>query len=234
MKITGESRILLTFLLSLAVSVIIFIAAIVLVIDEVIQIDSPHCDFQEVLQIEEEYEPSLPILDESLIWSVETTREPFYKLIEAHKVGESINQAYYDAIAKYSEEYQLDPEVVSALVAKECSYNDKAKHDLVKVKTRDGRVITRAIGAGVIFEIWKEELEDISIEAKEDLYDIDTNIKATCYILSILKDRRQLRGSKDVTQSMLLRYYGVIRRLGVLDLTYYNEVMSIKNKYIKG
>ena len=170
--------------------------------------------------------------DVSLIWSLETTRKDYYNIIAAYKQGVTINYEYYLAIEKYSDKYNLSAATVSALIAKECSFDINATHAIVTVKTRSGKVTTRAIGAGVIYEMWAKELKDVKINSKDDLRSIENNVKATCYILKILRDRRQVRGAVSLEQSMVLRYYGIIRRDGVVDKAYYDAIMGIRNRYL--
>jgi len=169
--------------------------------------------------------------DESLIRSIETTRDPYYDIIAAYHKGNDITYRYYRAIEKYSNEYNLSVEMVSALIAKECSFDIAATHAIVTVKTRTGKVTTRAIGAGIIYELWDKDLKDVNINSKKDLRSIENNVRATCYILKILRGRRRVRGTASLEQSMILRYYGIVRRDGVVDTTYYKDITGIVTRY---
>jgi len=158
--------------------------------------------------------------------------KPFFKLIKAYHQSEEDTMKFYNAINEYSEEFSLDGVIVAALIANECSFNINAKHARVRVNTRNGKVTTRAIGAGIIYEIWAKELKRVGVNSKSELRDIDTNVKATCYILKILRNRQRVKGTSSITQSMVLRYYGIVRKNHALDKTYYARIVGIIDRYL--
>ena len=141
-------------------------------------------------------------------------------------------------IIKYSNKYNLDPLTLTAVLAKESSFNPNAKHTPVIVKiplaknwTKIGTKEVQAVGlGGVIYEIWKYELNKEKIYSRKSLYNLETNIKATALILSIYTHKRkQLKYTKSKEESALLRYYGVMRdNKGKPIKTYANAVYKIK------
>jgi len=147
------------------------------------------------------------------------------------------------SVIKYSEKYNIDALTLAAVLAKESSMNRYAKHSPVIVKiplkknwTKIGTKKVQAVGmGGVIFEIWKYELNEIGIKNRKDLCTIENNIKATAKILSIyLHERKQIKGTASKEESALLRYYGVIRdKRGAPVKTYSAQVYKIAKKIKK-
>ena len=113
-------------------------------------------------------------------------------------------------IVKYSKQYKLNPIVIYSLIATESSFKFWIKHSLVTIVVKKHKIKTRAIGlGGVIWEWYEDELIQNKIaQVKSDLFDISTNIQATCYIYRKLKDEAILKGSKDKQESARIRYFG--------------------------
>jgi len=161
------------------------------------------------------------------------------KLVSVYPNEPEAKTQIIKSVLKYSEEYDIDPLTLTALIAKESSMNKGAKHGSVFVKIptaphwtkiKSARVTAVGMG-GVIFEIWKYELAEIGITSREELFGIETNIKASAFILSIYThERKQLKHTDSREQSALLRYYGVTRnKWGVPNKTYSTQVYKIKN-----
>ncbi len=141
------------------------------------------------------------------------------------------------AILRYAKEYQIDPVTLTALLAKESSMDKNAKHSTVFVKipikknwtkVKTAKVNAQGMG-GVIYEIWKYELCDIGIKSKNSLSNLETNIKASAFILGVYThEKKKLKFTETKEESALLRYYGVIRNAnGIPDKTYANQVYDI-------
>lgn len=125
----------------------------------------------------------------------------------------------FNAIFKYSKEYDISPLILFAVLHTESSMRFWIKHSRVYVsvpinpeKTKFVRIHTRAIGlGGIIWEMWKWDLLKNKIaETKSDLYNIDTNIRATAFIISKLQEKPLLKGVNSKIESAIIRYYGVI------------------------
>jgi len=137
----------------------------------------------------------------------------------------------YDAILKYSKKYNISPIILFAVLHTESSMRFWIKHSRVYVsvpinqsKTRFVKIHTRAIGlGGVIWEMWKWDLIKAKIATtKSDLYNIDTNVEATAFILKTLREKPILKGVKTPMESAIIRYYGVIPK----NPTYYLDKVN--------
>lgn len=109
------------------------------------------------------------------------------------------HRPYMDYIIKYSDQYDLDPKLVTAVVETESNFNPEAKS---------------SVGALGLMQIMPETGEEIAKNfeqdySEEDLYDPETNIKFGTYYLRYLFD---YYGSMDYA---ILAYNG---GLGNVDL----------------
>lgn len=89
-------------------------------------------------------------------------------------------RALYDTIKTYSDKYDVEWELIAAILYSETRFKENTNHKNSKV-----------IGMGGIHSgVWVNELKKASvIQSKKDLYDTDINIEATCYIISKFLNR---------------------------------------------
>lgn len=145
-----------------------------------------------------------------------------------HYPNISTNQknVIYDEVIRASNEFNINPVWLFAILDNESDYRSWIKHSTVYVEVHGKRVKTNAIGmGGVIYEIWEEPLKrNKIIETKSDLYDTRCNIRATAYIFSHYLTRPKLKQCRTVSESALLRYYGVKYNGKKLDKFYYKKI----------
>ena len=161
------------------------------------------------------------------------------KLVNIYPNKEEQKKKIIACILICAKESNVDVITLTALLAKESSLNQNAKHSTVFVKIPTAKNWTsyktarvNAVGmGGVIFEIWKYELKEIGINSRDALLNVENNIKAAAHILGIYThERKQLKHTSSKEESALLRYYGVIRNhKGIPNKTYSTQIYKIKN-----
>lgn len=160
------------------------------------------------------------------------------RIARTYKISFLDESKIVSSVLREAKQYNIDPVTLMSVLAKESSLRKTIEHSAVYVKVPTKRHWTevktakvKAVGlGGVIFEIWKYELSDIGITKRKQLFNIESNIKATAMILSTYQhERKQIKGSVSREESALLRYYGVIRKSGKPIKVYSTQVYKIKN-----
>jgi len=131
-------------------------------------------------------------------------------ILRYKNISNKTRQLVLSNIIKYSKQYKINPIQIYSLIATESSFKYWIKHSIVNIVINKHKMQTRAIGLGaVIYEWWKPKLEDANItQVKSDLYNIATNIQATCFIYSKLRDMPLMKGTTNKEDSAKLRYFG--------------------------
>lgn len=137
---------------------------------------------------------------------------------------------YNDLIVYYSKEYELDPNLVRAIIKEESGYNIKAKSDV------------GAMGLMQIMPqtaIWiAQELEDVNFKV-EDLYEPETNIKMGCFYLNYLfskyGDDYKVLFAYNAGEGRLNSFFPeefVLENITIEETkNYINRVIKSKNRY---
>lgn len=141
-------------------------------------------------------------------------------------------------IIKSSNNNNLNPFILTAVLDNESRFKIDAKHSTVKVSvpTDNGnkRQTTAAIGmSGVIYEIWKNKLAEYGINNKDDLLLPSINIESSAIILSYMTTLSRI-GNYNKTESALLRYYGIVMNSnGTYNTAYLDRINRVKGKLAK-
>jgi len=152
-------------------------------------------------------------------------KDILWKNIKKYKnISDNTRKEILNAIYKYSEEYNINPVIIYSIIATESSFRFWIRHSPVVVTVNGRRIRTQAIGLGaVIWEWWGDKLQKENIaQVKSDLFKIDTNIHATCYIYNQLRNMPPVKGlNKD--DSAKLRYFGG----GLKNKWYVNKINTV-------
>ena len=132
----------------------------------------------------------------------------FFAKSRNHRVFPKMAEIISDNVVKYSEQYDINPDIVISLMAVESNFNYSTVSD------------KNAIGLmQVVYKYWKDDPEFKKIVRKEnDLFDPELNINAGCYILSVLKKRH-----KNNRRKFIDAYYGAPG--------HYERVMNVYGYY---
>jgi soluble lytic murein transglycosylase-like protein len=126
------------------------------------------------------------------------------------KLNPSIIDRIDRAIMRYSEQYQLPPEIVVHLMKRESNFNTRAFSSV------------GAVGLMQIFPKWhKDKMEEMGI-THEEVYDIDNNVRLGCWIL------RQYLDQTNSIDKALTKYVGGKHPTYVTDILsgYTNEMIA--------
>ena len=121
-----------------------------------------------------------------------------------------------------AEKYDISPYILYAIFWQESRFKAHIEHPFIYVKGKR----TRAVGlGGVVWEWWDEKLikNDIA-DVRADLFDPETNIRASAFILNEFRKMKQLQGTQNKLESALARYYGSVKS------GYHKKIIKIANK----
>ena len=115
-----------------------------------------------------------------------------------------------DTVLSESEKYNINPIILYSLLHVESTMRFWIQHTPVKITVNKKTQTVQAVGlGGVVWEWWDKQLKDAKIaEVRSDLFNIETNIKASAFILNEFSKREMLKGTKSKDESMLRRYFG--------------------------
>ena len=123
-------------------------------------------------------------------------------------LSESEKSEIMSSIFKYSDIYDVDPCILYAVLKTESEMHPKIEHNSTYIKSLNKKIKAVGLG-GVVWEFWGTKLRDANIaKIRSDLFEIEANIAASAFILNELKHLPKLPKAKNITESMLMRYYG--------------------------
>ena len=123
-------------------------------------------------------------------------------------ISENEKLKIFNSIIKNSEIYNINPIVLYSVLFTESSLKPYMEHKETYIPSLKKRIKAVGLG-GVVWEFWKDDLKKNNIaQTRQDLFEIETNIAASAYILNIYKSQNQLDKAKTNVDSMLMRYYG--------------------------
>ena len=125
-------------------------------------------------------------------------------------------------IIEEAEKYDFSPYILYAIFWQESRFKAHIEHPFIYVKGKR----TRAVGlGGVVWEWWDQKLikNDIA-DVRADLFDPETNIRASAFILNEFRKMKQLQGTQNKLESALARYYGSVKS------GYHKRILKIANK----
>lgn len=123
-------------------------------------------------------------------------------------LSESEKSEIMSSIFKYSDIYDVDPCILYAVLKTESEMHPKIEHNSTYIKSLNKKIKAVGLG-GVVWEFWGTKLRDANIaKIRSDLFEIETNVAASAFILNELKHLPKLPKAKNITESMLMRYYG--------------------------
>lgn len=123
-------------------------------------------------------------------------------------LSESEKSEIMSSIFKYSDIYDIDPCILYAVLKTESEMHPKIEHNSTYIKSLNKKIKAVGLG-GVVWEFWGTKLRDANIaKIRSDLFDIEANIAASAFILNEFKHLPKLPKAKNITESMLMRYYG--------------------------
>ncbi len=112
------------------------------------------------------------------------------------------------SIFKYSDIYDVDPCILYAVLKTESEMHPKIEHNSTYIKSLNKKIKAVGLG-GVVWEFWGTKLRNANIaKIRSDLFEIEANVAASAFILNELKKLPKLPKAKNITESMLMRYYG--------------------------
>ena len=123
-------------------------------------------------------------------------------------LSESEKSEIMSSIFKYSDIYDVDPCILYAVLKTESEMHPKIEHNSTYIKSLNKKIKAVGLG-GVVWEFWGSKLRDANIaKIRSDLFEIEANVAASAFILNELKHLPKLPKAKNITESMLMRYYG--------------------------
>lgn len=123
-------------------------------------------------------------------------------------ISENEKLKIFNSIIKNSEIYNINPIVLYSVLYTESSLKPYMEHKETYIPSLKKRIKAVGLG-GVVWEFWKDDLNKNNIaQTRQDLFEIETNIAASAYILNTYKSQNQLDKAKTNVDSMLMRYYG--------------------------
>ena len=123
-------------------------------------------------------------------------------------LSESEKSEIMSSIFKYSDIYDVDPCILYAVLKTESEMHPKIEHNSTYIKSLNKKIKAVGLG-GVVWEFWGTKLRDANIaKIRSDLFEIEANVAASAFILNELKHLPKLPKAKNITESMLMRYYG--------------------------
>lgn len=186
------------------------------------------CGYQLNLLLEDKKEPT--IITKTIV--KDNSKELVTKYLTTYShLSDTIAKEIHTSVFKYSKEFNINPILLTAVIAKESSFQHWIRHSRVTVRvpldaneTKTETITTNAVGlTGVIWEIHKFRLLEHNITKKSDLYSIDMSIKAMCVVLDYYRGLKQL-DKHTSTESAVLRYYGITYNNGSISIDYINKV----------
>ena len=123
-------------------------------------------------------------------------------------LSESEKSEIMSSIFKYSDIYDVDPCILYAVLKTESEMHPKIEHNSTYIKSLNKKIKAVGLG-GVVWEFWGTKLRAANIaKIRSDLFEIEANVAASAFILNELKHLPKLPKAKNITESMLMRYYG--------------------------
>lgn len=123
-------------------------------------------------------------------------------------ISENEKLKIFNSIIKNSEIYNINPIVLYSVLYTESSLKPYMEHKETYIHSLKKRIKAVGLG-GVVWEFWSDDLKKNNIaQTRQDLFEIETNIAASAYILNTYKSQNQLDKAKTNVDSMLMRYYG--------------------------
>lgn len=123
-------------------------------------------------------------------------------------ISDTQKKKIIDNIFKYSEKYNINPVLVYAIIETESSFRPYLEHKRTYIPSLKKHIHAVGLG-GIVWEFWKNDLIKNKIAySRQDLFEIENNIEAICYILDVYRNYEKLPQAKNITESMLMRFYG--------------------------
>ena len=123
-------------------------------------------------------------------------------------ISDTQKKKIIDNIFKYSEKYKINPVLVYAIIETESSFRPYLEHKRTYIPSLKKHIQAVGLG-GIVWEFWSAELIKNKIAySRQDLFEIENNIEAICYILDVYRNYEKLPQAKNITESMLMRFYG--------------------------
>nr|DAK25824.1 MAG TPA: hypothetical protein [Caudoviricetes sp.]DAX61710.1 MAG TPA: hypothetical protein [Caudoviricetes sp.] len=123
-------------------------------------------------------------------------------------ISDTQKKKIIDNIFKFSEKYNINPVLVYAIIETESSFRPYLEHKRTYIPSLKKHIQAVGLG-GIVWEFWKEDLKNNKIAySRQDLFEIENNVEAICYILDVYRNYEKLPQAKNITESMLMRFYG--------------------------
>lgn len=143
---------------------------------------------------------------------VSITREDFMKDLQANypEVSTRAKKQILQTIMDESANYDINPLILYSVLYVESSFHPWIEHTPVNITINKKSTRVRAVGlGGVVWEWWGSKLKAAGIaETRGDLFDLETNIKATAFVYNEMYKMKIHKSAKNKDESALLRYFG--------------------------
>ena len=126
------------------------------------------------------------------------------------QISTRVKKVIITTILEESVKYNINPLIIYSLLHTESSMRPWIEHKPTTITKGKKKIKIRAVGlGGVVWEWWGDKLKANNIaEVRSDLFDPETNIKATIFVYNELFKKKKHPKAKTQDESAMIRYFG--------------------------